>query len=77
MKFTLAKVLAWSCSVFNSLPASGNFCHLLFDTQMVLKKSSIQIVKYGSIIKCERIINFKAILENPKADKIHFFRRYM
>ena len=34
MKLTLAKVLARkvvssSCSVFNSLPASGNFCNLL------------------------------------------------
>ena len=38
---------------------------------MVLKKSSIQRVKYGTIIKCEGII--KAILENPKVIKIHFF----
>ena len=29
MKFTLAKVLPRSCSVFNSLPASCDFCHLL------------------------------------------------
>ena len=29
MKLTIAKVLARSCSVFNSLPASGDFCHLL------------------------------------------------
>ena len=29
MKFTLAKVLARSCSLFISLPASGDFCHLL------------------------------------------------
>ena len=29
MKFTLAKVLARSCSVFNSLPASRDFCHLI------------------------------------------------
>ena len=36
MKLTLAKVLARkkynvsrSCSVFNSLPASGNFCNVL------------------------------------------------
>ena len=28
MEFTLAKVLARSCSVFNSLPASRDFCHL-------------------------------------------------
>ena len=68
MKLTLAKVLARKLYVFNSLPASGNFCHLLitfansldpdqacqnvgpdldpklFDTLMVLKKSSIQRV---------------------------------
>ena len=29
MKFTLAKVSPRSCSVFNSLPASGDFCYLL------------------------------------------------
>ena len=32
------------------------------------KKSSIQRVKYGTIIKCEGII--KAIFENPKADTL-------
>ena len=41
---------------------------------MVLKKSSIQRVKYGTIIKCEGII--KAILENPKADQYTLFSRY-
>ena len=40
---------------------------------MVLKKSSIQRVKYGTIKKCEGII--KAILENPKADQNTLFRR--
>ena len=29
MKLTLAKVLAREQYVFNSLPASGNICHLL------------------------------------------------
>ena len=29
MKSTLVKVLSRSCSVLNSLPASGNFCNLL------------------------------------------------
>ena len=29
MKFTLAKVLARSGSVFNFLPDCGDFCHLL------------------------------------------------
>ena len=29
MKFTLAKVFPRNCSVFNSFPASGDFCHLL------------------------------------------------
>ena len=29
MKLTLAKVLARELYVFISLPASGNFCHLL------------------------------------------------
>ena len=38
---------------------------------MVLKKSSIQIVKYGTIIKCEGII--KAVFENPKADQNTLF----
>ena len=42
---------------------------------MVLKKSSIQRVKYGTLIKCEGII--KAILENPKADENTLFRRYV
>ena len=38
---------------------------------MVLKKSSIQRVKYATIIKCEGII--KALFENPKADQKQFF----
>ena len=42
---------------------------------MELKKSSIQRVKYGTIIKCEGII--KAILESPKADQNTLFRRYV
>ena len=40
---------------------------------MILKKSSIQRVKYGTIIEYEGII--KAILENPKADQKTLFRR--
>ena len=44
----------------------------LFDTLMVLKKSCIQGVKFGTIINCEGII--KAILENPKADQNTLFR---
>ena len=47
----------------------------LFDTLMVPKKSSIQNVKYGTIIKCEGII--KAMLENPKADQNTLLRRYV
>ena len=105
MKLTLAKVLARtykvhvasrSCSVFNSLPTSGDLCHLLITfanslepdqarqnvgpalepncLTVLIKKSSIQRVKYGTIIiKCEGII--KAILENPKADQNTLFRR--
>ena len=42
---------------------------------MVLKKYSIQRVKYGTILKCEGII--KAILENPKSDQNKVFRRYI
>ena len=42
---------------------------------MVLKKSSIQRVKYGTIIKCEGMI--KAIFENPKADQNTLFRKYV
>ena len=42
---------------------------------VVKKKSSIQRVKYGTIIKCEGIIN--ALLENPKADQNTLFRRYV
>ena len=42
---------------------------------MVLKKSSIQRVKYGTIIKCEGII--KAIFENPKVDQNTLFRKYV
>ena len=41
-----------------------------------IKKSSIQRVKYGTIIiKCEGII--KGILENSKADHNTLFRRYV
>ena len=40
---------------------------------MVLKKSSIQRVKYGTVTKCEEII--KAIFENPKADQNTLFRK--
>ena len=47
----------------------------LFGTQMVLKKSSIQRVKYGTIIKSEGII--KAIFENSKADQNTLFRKYV
>ena len=42
---------------------------------MVLKKSSIQRVKYGTIIKCEGII--KAIFENTKADQNTLFHKYV
>ena len=42
---------------------------------MVLKKSSIQRVKYDTIIKCEGII--KVILENPKANQYTLFHRYV
>ena len=42
---------------------------------MVLKKSSFQRVKYGTIINCEGII--KAILENPKADQNTLFHKYV
>ena len=42
---------------------------------MVLKKNSIQRVKYGTIIKCEGII--KAIFENQKADQNTLFRKYV
>ena len=38
---------------------------------MVMKNSSIQRVKYGTILKSEGII--KAIFENPKADQNIFF----
>ena len=51
------------CFVFNSLLNRGDFCCLLitFDQAwqsklVVLKKSSIQRVKYVTIIKCEEII---------------------
>ena len=39
------------------------------------KNSSIQRVKFGTIIKCEGIIN--AILENPKSDQNTIFRIYV
>ena len=42
---------------------------------MVLKKSRIQRVKYGTIIKCEGIV--KAVLENPQADQNTYFRNYV
>ena len=68
------RVESRSCSVFNSLPANGDFCHLpiIFANSldldqarqnvslMVLKKSSIQRVKYGTIIKCEGITRAKS-----------------
>ena len=38
----------------------------LFDTLMVLKTSSVQRIKYGTITKCAGVI--KTILENPTAD---------
>ena len=47
----------------------------MFDTLMVVKKKNIQRGKYGTIIKCEGIIN--SILENPKADQNTLFRRYV
>ena len=89
------KVVSRSCSLFDSLPANGDFCHLLITfanslnpdqaRQNVgpdldpncstplryLKKSSIQRVQYGTIIKCEEII--KTILKSPKADQILHF----
>ena len=43
--------------------------------RMVLKKSSIQRVKYGTIIKCEEII--KAVFKNPKADQNTLFHKYV
>ena len=42
--------------------------------RMVLKKSSIQRVKYGTI-KCEGII--KAVFINPKADQNTLFHKYV
>ena len=39
------------------------------------KKSNIQRVKYGTIIKCEGII--KSIFENPKANENTLFRKYV
>ena len=42
----------------------------LFDTRMVLKKSSIQRVKYGTIISEGKI---KEIFKIQKLIKIHFF----
>ena len=44
-------------------------------TRMLLKKSCIQKVKYGTIIKFERII--EAVFENPKADQNTLFRKYV
>ena len=40
-----------------------------------IEKSSIQRVKYGTIIKCGGIV--KAMLENPKADQNTLFRKYV
>ena len=40
-----------------------------------IEKSSIQRVKYGTIIKCEGIM--KAILENPKDDQNTLFCKYV
>ena len=58
------KVVSASWLAFNVFAARGR---LLFsaDIRVVLKKSSIKRVKYGTIIKCEGII--KSIFENPKA----------
>ena len=42
MKYTLAKVLARSCSVFNSLPASGDFCHLLITFANIIDPDQAQ-----------------------------------
>ena len=94
-------VVSRSCFVFNSLLASGNFCHLLLTFANSLdpdqapknvgpdldpncmtpwwywKRSSIQRVKYGTLIKSEGIIHVKAILENPKADQNTLFRKYV
>ena len=42
---------------------------------MALKKTSIQRVKYDTMIKCEGII--KAMLENPKADQNTLFVMYV
>ena len=87
MKLTLAKALArkWYqevvqyltlCLLAVILSSADNLCKqfepksgptTLFDW----KKSSIQRVKYGTIIKCEEII--KAILGNPKADQYALF----
>ena len=85
MKLTLAKALArkWYQEVVQYLTllavilsSADNLCKqfepksgptTLFDW----KKSSIQRVKYGTIIKCEEII--KAILGNPKADQYALF----
>ena len=40
-----------------------------------IEKSSVQRVKYGTMIKCEGII--KAILENPRADQNTLFPKYV
>ena len=45
------------------------------DTRMVLKKSNMQRVKYGTIIKCYGII--KSIFENQKADQNTLFCKYV
>ena len=89
------KVVSINCSVLNSLPASGDFCHLLItfvissdpdqarqhvgsdlDPNCLTpwwywKKSSIQRVKYGTIIQCEWIIQTK------RWPKYTFFCRYV
>ena len=84
MKLALAKVLArksadnickqfWSRSGQTKCRAwSGSN---LFDILIVMKKSSIQREKHGTIIKCDGII--RAIFENPKADQNTLFRKYV
>ena len=87
MKLTLAKALArkyeqvvlylclptMSQTVWTQIRPDKTSKH--FETRMVLKKSSIQRVKYGTIIKCEGII--KAVFENPKADQNTLFHKYV
>ena len=46
------------------------------DPSCLTTKSSIQRVKYGTIIKCEGI-TIKAMFKNPKADQNTLFRKYV